>query len=271
MNNKIVDPLERSRDISESAALVSQICKNDEGAGDFKELYSELQAQINCFKDATPLRGSSGNFRFEILKFMSDFVQMKRSNETTKRLFYGVFNTPEYTPTGTAICFFDINDIERVFQLDNFDYEMGEEIQNYKFDASFQIQNCPSLTHNEKEKAKYRSLTNQLRRMKNGAYPVRRRKASFMTLHRYRITSLVVDQIGEAEVKAKLVGRGQEGFSNLNVIYAGTDNGKVLRIAHYFTDGYFTNDEEDEEHVEVLEEIQMFGNDTTVNQIRIVE
>jgi hypothetical protein len=140
MNNKIVDPLERSRDISESAALVSQICKNDEGSGDFKELYSELQAQINCFKDATPLRGNSGNFRFEILKFMSDFVQLK-----SKKLFYGVFNTPEYTPTGTAICFFDINDIERVFQLDNFDYDMGEEIQNYKFDATFQIQNCPSL------------------------------------------------------------------------------------------------------------------------------
>jgi len=71
---------------------------------------------------------------------MSDFVQLK-----SKKLFYGVFNTPEYTPTGTAICFFDINDIERVFQLDNFDYDMGEEIQNYKFDATFQIQNCPSL------------------------------------------------------------------------------------------------------------------------------
>ena len=67
MNNKIADPLEKSRDISESAALVSQICKNDEGSGDFNQFYSELKAQINCFKDATPLRGNSQNFRFEIL------------------------------------------------------------------------------------------------------------------------------------------------------------------------------------------------------------
>ena len=59
-------------------AIVSQICKNDEGTGMFKELYSELKAQINCFKDATPQRGNSANFRFEILskfKFKKALVE----------------------------------------------------------------------------------------------------------------------------------------------------------------------------------------------------
>jgi hypothetical protein len=121
----------------------------------------------------------------------------------------------------------------------------------------------------EKEKAKYRSITSQLRRMKNGAYPIRRRKASFMTLHRYRITSLAVD--GTSGVEAAARRAANRAFDHVHVIYAGTDNGKVLRVAHYFTDGYFGSEDVDEEHVEVLEEIQLFGNSTAVNQIKIVE
>lgn len=45
--------------------------------------------------------------------------------EQKRKLFYGVFNTPKETPTGTAICFFDIDDIERIFKLNNFDYTEG--------------------------------------------------------------------------------------------------------------------------------------------------
>ena len=139
-------------------------------------------------------------------------VQMKQNNQTRK-LFYGVFNTPQETPTGTAICFFDIDDIERVFQLSNFDYEIGETVQNYKIDNNFNIQNCPALGNDEKLKSKYRSITSQFRRMKNGAYPIRRRKASFMTLHRYRISTLVVDTEADSnDLK----------FKNLHIIYAGT-------------------------------------------------
>lgn len=266
MNSKIVDPLEKSRDISESAAIVSQICKNDEGTGMFKELYSELKAQINCFKDATPQRGNSANFRFEILKFLSDFVLMNKDEQQKRRLFYGVFNTPKETPTGTAICFFDINDIERIFKLNNFDYTQGEMIQSYKFDKNFNIQNCPVLT--DKQKNKYRIITNQLRHMKTGAYPIRRRKASFMTLHRYRITTLVIDQLMENTNKSLL--ENENKFDNLNVIYAGTDNGKVLRIAHYFTNEYFENEDVSEEHVEVLEEIQLFDTKTSIDKIQIL-
>ncbi len=57
--------------IKESSALISQICKNDEGSSNYLmnsgEFYSELTAQINCFKDASPKNGNSRNFRFEIL------------------------------------------------------------------------------------------------------------------------------------------------------------------------------------------------------------
>ncbi len=249
MSRKIPDPLEKSRDITESSALVSQICKNDQGIGEFNELYSELKAQINCFKDATPIHGNSANFRFEILKSISEFINLKQRT-ANKTLFYGVFNTPKETPTGTAICFFNIQDIERIFHLKNFDYERGEMIRNYKFD-NINVQDCPKLTSDEK--ANYRRITSELRIMKNGVYPIRRRKASFMTLYRYRITALVVDE--EAAVSS-----GEDTkFKNLNVIYAGTDNGRVLRIAHYFSDEYFENDLADEERVDLLEEIQLFN------------
>ena len=54
-----------------SSSLISQICKNDEGVKTMREpkpaFYSELTAQINCFKSASPKDGNSKNFRFEIL------------------------------------------------------------------------------------------------------------------------------------------------------------------------------------------------------------
>lgn len=91
-------------------------------------------------------------------------------------------------------------------------------IQSYKFDNNFNIQNCPVLS--DKQKNKYRIITNQLRHMKTGAYPIRRRKASFITLHRYRITTLVIDQLMENSNKSLL--ENDSKFDNLNVIYAGT-------------------------------------------------
>jgi len=259
MNRKIPDPLEKSRDVTESASLVSQICKNDQGIGEFNEFFSELKAQINCFKDSTPISGNSANFRFEILKVISDFIHFKKRN-TNMKLFYGVFNTPKEHPTGTAICFFDIQDIENIFRLENFDYEKGELIRNYKFD-DINVQNCPKLTNDEK--AIYRRITSELRIMKNGIYPVRRRKASFITLYRYRITALVVV---ENNIKSKESSR----FKNMNLIYAGTDNGRILRIAHYFTDEYFENELADEEQVKLLDEIQLFNTTAIVTKIDII-
>ena len=57
-------------------------------------------------------------------EFLTDFILTKRNNShAAKKLFYGVFNTPEEMPTGTAICFYDIDDVESVFQWENFDFE----------------------------------------------------------------------------------------------------------------------------------------------------
>jgi hypothetical protein len=49
------------------------------------------------------------------------------------------------------------------------------------------------------------------------------------------------------------------------------DNGKLMRIAHFFTDDYFLNDELDEERIQILEEIQVFEKNTSINQLTMLK
>lgn len=44
-----------------------------------------------------------------------------------------------------------------------------------------------------------------------------------------------------------------------------------MRIVHHFSDGFFYNDEADEERVEILEEIQLFDKQTKINQISLLK
>jgi hypothetical protein len=44
-----------------------------------------------------------------------------------------------------------------------------------------------------------------------------------------------------------------------------------MRIAHYFSDGYFLNDNYDEENVVILEEIQLFEKNISINEISILK
>ena len=44
-----------------------------------------------------------------------------------------------------------------------------------------------------------------------------------------------------------------------------------MRIAHYFSNDYFNNDDYDEENVVILEEIQLFNKNTSINEISILK
>jgi hypothetical protein len=139
-----VDDGEKDRDILVSTSLVSQICKNDDDLlnGEMP-FYSELTAKIYCFNEAFRSNsGNSRNFKFDSLEFVTDLFNIKDANASsgssslTRKLFYGVFNTPRNQITGTAICFFDINDLNNVFQKQNFKYL--DNTSNYDFFSIFE-------------------------------------------------------------------------------------------------------------------------------------
>ena len=44
-----------------------------------------------------------------------------------------------------------------------------------------------------------------------------------------------------------------------------------MRIAHHFSDGYFENDEENEESVQILEEIQLFDKNISITKIEVLK
>lgn len=75
--------------------MVSQICKNDQEVVN-KEMafYTELTAKIYCFNEPFKSSGSSRMFKFDSLEYVTDLINLQNSNQTRK-LFYGVFNTPK--------------------------------------------------------------------------------------------------------------------------------------------------------------------------------
>ena len=44
-----------------------------------------------------------------------------------------------------------------------------------------------------------------------------------------------------------------------------------MRVAHYFSNNYFKNDELDEEHLEILEEIQLFDKASAIKEISMLK
>jgi hypothetical protein len=89
-----VDDGESDRDILISTSLVSQICKsNDELRNREASFYTELTAKIYCFNEPFKPSGNARMFKFDSLEYITDLMRL-RSNQTRK-LFYGVFNTPK--------------------------------------------------------------------------------------------------------------------------------------------------------------------------------
>lgn len=44
-----------------------------------------------------------------------------------------------------------------------------------------------------------------------------------------------------------------------------------MRMAHFFNQKYFENDDLEEENFKILEDIQLFDNNVTINEIRIIK
>lgn len=272
------DDGEKDRDILVSTSLVTQICRSDQDIlnGEIP-FYSELTAKIYCFNEAFRSNsGNSRNFKFDTLEFVTDFIEHKPNgtNTSSRKLFYGVFNTPKNQITGTAICFFDVDDLASVFHKSNFKYldnaVIGDQVAK---NTQLNPQDCPARL-SPVEKLKYKSFTSKLSYMAKAALPIRKRKASFITTNDYRISCLhVVDEESNRELFESMQPSVKRlpRYQYLNIIFVGTDNGKLMRIAHYFSSDYFLNDLVDEEHVEILEEIQLFDESVKIKEIHVLK
>ncbi|CAF0882629.1 unnamed protein product [Brachionus calyciflorus] len=261
-----IDEGETDRDILVSTSLVTQFCKNDLNILNNINpvFYTELTAKIYCFNEA--FKSNSGNskiFKFDSLEYISNLINLNSEKESSsKQLFYGIFNTPKNQITGTAICFFDLNDFSMVFQNQNF------KRPNYSFmgnaEYKFMPQNCPNLTITQKYN--YEKFTSKIGSMNKAIFPINKRKASFIATEDFRLTTLLVLDERKNQVSPKL--RKLE-YDYLNIILAGSDNGKLFRLAHFYNSNYFLNQKLDEEKLIFLEEIQLFSN-KSINEIRVL-
>lgn len=94
---------------------VARVCKNDHGGQVEEGVWTSFfKARLNCsFPGDIP-------FQFDEIQSTSKFgdgnyMPTKDSHNRTK-MVYGVFNTPDNSIQGSAICAFTLDDIERAFQ-----------------------------------------------------------------------------------------------------------------------------------------------------------
>ncbi|RMZ96318.1 semaphorin-1A-like isoform X1, partial [Brachionus plicatilis] len=261
-----IDEGERDRDILISTSLVTQFCKNDENILNKKAnvFYTDLTAKIYCFNKAFKLNSANFKiFKFDSLEYVSDLINIETKKNSIKNLFYGVFNTPKNQITGTAICIFDLSDFTTVFRNENFKQSTYDsKISNQN---KFSPQSCPNLTLTDQ--LNYDRLTSRLGYMKKAILPVQKRRASFMSTDEFRLSSLTVLEKNSTLFPSI---KNADHFKFTNIILAGTDNGKLMRMVHFFDQGFFQNQRIEEEKFIVIEDIQLFNN-KSINEIRILK
>ena len=226
---------------------VARVCKNDNG-GPHKhktKWTSFLKARLNCsMPGAYP-------FYFDQVQAMSQVV----SSKTDDKLIFGIFNTPENSITGSAVCSFRLSDI-----ADSFDGPFKGQA-----DAN---SNWLPLARHEEPRTRPGQCQNNSRQLgdeyltfiKENALMDEAVTSSTQTPHyiqtspHERLTTIAVDPA---------VGLASPASGPADVLFVGTTRGRVLKMASY-------TDEAGLPATSLIEEMQVFPLHVPVNNILLV-
>ena len=226
---------------------VARVCKNDNG-GPHKhktKWTSFLKARLNCsMPGAYP-------FYFDQVQAMSQVV----SSKTDDKLIFGIFNTPENSITGSAVCSFRLSDI-----ADSFDGP-------FKGQADTNSNWLPLARHEEPRTRPGQCQNNSrqlgdeyLTFIKENALMDEAVTSSTQTPHyiqtspHERLTTIAVDPA---------VGLASPASGPADVLFVGTTRGRVLKMASY-------TDEAGLPATSLIEEMQVFPLHVPVNNILLV-
>ncbi|KFD58185.1 hypothetical protein M513_00948 [Trichuris suis] len=195
-------------------ARVARVCRNDRGTKKRDNWTSFVKARLNC--------SSPGEFPhyFDELVSTSEAVPLDSSLLQSK-LIYGVFNSPSSILPSSAICAFKMDDVERTFALSDFKL-------------------LPTQTNGRMRARLFGSLSARPRTCVNDSRLLSEDVVSVMTSH-----PLVKDAVPGVSKFPLLVMLGSSGrFTQIaidpqvtaadgreyDVMFIGTDNGKVLKV-----------------------------------------
>ncbi|CDW54607.1 Sema and PSI domain containing protein [Trichuris trichiura] len=221
-------------------ARVARVCRNDRGTKKRDNWTSFVKARLNC--------SSPGEFPhyFDELVSTSEAVPLDSSLLQSK-LIYGVFNSPSSILPSSAICAFRMDDIERTFALS--DFKLLPTQTSGRMRARFfgslsarprTIVDCGDPLEAPECVESVRDIVIQRLECVNDSRLLNEDMVSLMTSH-----PLVKDAVPGASKSPLLVMLGNSGrFTQIaidphvtaadrreyDVMFIGTDNGKVLKV-----------------------------------------
>jgi len=222
---------------------VGRVCKNDEGGPHtFRNKWTTfLKTRLNC---SVP---GSYPFYFDQIQSMSQLIRTKNED-----VVFGVFNTPENSITGSAVCSFKMSDIRDSF---NGPFKAQSDVNsNWLPLAKHQVPATrPGSCHNNSRSLGEEHL-NFLKEntLMDQAVPSSINIPHFIkTSPHERLTTIAVDP-------AVPTSQGETA----DVLFVGTTRGRVLKMASYQYEGV--------PKTTLIEELQVFPLHVSVSNILIV-
>ncbi|XP_060111191.1 semaphorin-6A-like [Heteronotia binoei] len=196
---------------------VARVCKNDMGGRKVlqKQWTSFLKARMIC-----SVHGDSP-FYFNVLKSVTDIVRINGQD-----IVVGVFTTPRNSIPGSAVCAFEMHDIEKVFAgsfRQQKDYDTiwtpvhEEDVPSPRPGSCAGSEPFKEYTSSTEFPDKVLSFMKKHHLMHDAVQSTFTKPWFMMTMVRYRMTKIVIDtSVGPKE--------------NQIVAFLGTEQGKVLKV-----------------------------------------
>jgi len=222
---------------------VGRVCKNDEGGPHtFRNKWTTfLKTRLNC---SVP---GSYPFYFDQIQSMSQLIRTKNED-----VVFGVFNTPENSITGSAVCSFKMSDIRDSF---NGPFKAQQDVNS----------NWLPLARHQVPKTRPGSCHNNSRSLKEGHLNFLKENtlmdeavSSSINIPHFiktspheRLTTIAVDPSVPTS-----------SGESADVLFVGTTRGRVLKLASYQNEGV--------PKTTLIEELQVFPLHVSVTNILIV-
>lgn len=223
---------------------VARVCKKDNGGPHtYKNKWTTfLKARLNCsMPGAYP-------FYFDQVQAMSQVVQ---DSQTDDKLIFGIFNTPENSITGSAVCSFRLSDIADSF---NGPFKgQNDANSNWLPIAKHDEPGArPGSCHNDSKSLddKYLNFIKENTLMDKA---VESSINYIKTSPHERLTAIAVDP-------SVSLANGD----SVDVLFVGTTRGRVIKMASF-------KDQDGTPRTNVIEEMQVFPLHVAVNNILVVK
>lgn len=198
---------------------VARVCKHDKGGPHLSRWTTFLKARLNC---SVP---GEYPFYFDEIQSTSDIVEGNYGGESSTKIIYSALTTPDNAIGGSAVCIFGMEDVQNVFQ-GPFKHQEGFNGNWLPLpESSVPTPRPGECVQDSRVLAdKYVTFIKTHPLMEKAVPPLFGQPLLIRVSLNYRFTAIAVD----SQVRTV----NHEIDEKYDVIYVGTDDGKVLKVVN---------------------------------------